>query len=138
MAVAASMVLDASVTIAALVVETNTPKARALLSDPPDAIHVPSIWLLEVNNFLVRAIQRGTIDLSFQSRSNAYLAALPLTVHAGVDFASLPPVSELAIKHRLTVYDASYLALALRLGIPIATFDEALAHAAAAENLPVL
>ena len=44
----------------------------------------------------------------------------------------------LARRHRLTVYDAAYLELAQREGVPLATLDGHLAAAATAEGVPVL
>ncbi|HVB15439.1 MAG TPA: type II toxin-antitoxin system VapC family toxin, partial [Stellaceae bacterium] len=44
----------------------------------------------------------------------------------------------LARKHRLTVYDAAYLELALRRALPLATLDMPLAHAARAEGVPLV
>jgi predicted nucleic acid-binding protein len=44
----------------------------------------------------------------------------------------------LARRYRLTVYDAAYLELAQRQGVPLATLDGALAAAATAENVPLL
>ena len=47
-------------------------------------------------------------------------------------------VLPLATKNNLTVYDATYLELAIRKGLPLATTDGALADAARAEGVPVL
>jgi predicted nucleic acid-binding protein len=47
-----------------------------------------------------------------------------------------PEVTALTRGHRLTVYDAAYLELALREGAPLATLDAALAGAARAEKVP--
>jgi predicted nucleic acid-binding protein len=44
----------------------------------------------------------------------------------------------LARRHRLTVYDAAYLELALREALPMATLDEALASAARAEGVSLV
>jgi predicted nucleic acid-binding protein len=44
----------------------------------------------------------------------------------------------LARRHRVTVYDAAYLELALREGLPLATLDAALADAARAEGVALL
>ena len=41
----------------------------------------------------------------------------------------------MAVKHALTLYDAAYLELALRLRLPLATFDKALCRAAEAEGV---
>ncbi|MGQ3045861.1 MAG: type II toxin-antitoxin system VapC family toxin [Niveispirillum sp.] len=46
-------------------------------------------------------------------------------------------VADLAAKHRLTVYDASYLALALDRGLPLATFDKEIIAAARSLSVPL-
>ncbi|MEA2884225.1 MAG: hypothetical protein QOH32_3481 [Bradyrhizobium sp.] len=48
------------------------------------------------------------------------------------------PILALAIRHRLTFYDATYLELAQRERIALATLDQALARAAIAENVPLI
>jgi predicted nucleic acid-binding protein len=45
---------------------------------------------------------------------------------------------DLAQAHGLTLYDATYLDLSLRAGLPLATLDQALGRAAAACGVPVL
>jgi predicted nucleic acid-binding protein len=44
----------------------------------------------------------------------------------------------IGIAHRLSAYDASYLELAMRRGIPIATQDERLFRAASAAGIEIL
>jgi predicted nucleic acid-binding protein len=44
----------------------------------------------------------------------------------------------IASMHELTVYDAVYLELGLRTGLPLATLDRALANAANVMGVPVL
>ena len=44
----------------------------------------------------------------------------------------------LARRHRLTVYDAAYLELALREALPLATLDKALAGTAGAEGVSLI
>ncbi len=44
-------------------------------------------------------------------------------------------IVRLAQRHRLAVYDATYLELAIRLGIPLATLDQRLAAAAQSEKV---
>ncbi|MGY2437947.1 type II toxin-antitoxin system VapC family toxin, partial [Escherichia coli] len=43
----------------------------------------------------------------------------------------------LASKHSLTLYDAAYLELARRLGLPLATLDKELRRAASAEDVAI-
>ena len=50
-------------------------------------------------------------------------------------FFSIQPLME---RHRLTAYDAAYLELAVRRGLPLATLDSDLASAARAEGVPLL
>ncbi len=54
-------VLDASVAIAAILVEERTPEARTILRTALDRVIVPSLWHLEVGTILLRAERRGTI-----------------------------------------------------------------------------
>ena len=44
----------------------------------------------------------------------------------------------LAERHRLTIYDAAYLELAQRRGVPLATLDTELRNAAGAEGVILL
>lgn len=57
---------------------------------------------------------------------------LPLKVDttASTQSSTMKTVCELAEKHGLTTYDASYLELAIRLGLPLATLDSDLYNAA--------
>jgi predicted nucleic acid-binding protein len=58
-----------------------------------------------------------------------------------IEFAPLPvagAVFVLARRHHLTFYDASYLELAMRERIALATLDQALARAAIAEGVPLI
>lgn len=54
------------------------------------------------------------------------------------DSRALTTILRLAETHRLTTYDASYLELAMRLGVPLATLDKSLRHAAGEAGVPLL
>jgi len=56
------------------------------------------------------------------------LKALPITVDPP-DANRVMQLPVLALKHQLTVYDAAYLELALRLKLPVATKDGAMKRA---------
>ena len=70
------------------------------------------------------------MDSAKADRALRLLRRLPVTVETDVEEDEL---MRLARRHRLTVYDAAYLELALRRGHPLATLDAALATAARAE-----
>jgi predicted nucleic acid-binding protein len=61
-----------------------------------------------------------------------FLTALPIAVDAETPFRSFDPILGLARAHALTAYDAAYLDLALRRGLPLATLDDDLKKAASA------
>jgi predicted nucleic acid-binding protein len=76
--------------------------------------------------------RRGRLDSAKTARALSLLRALPVATDAGEDEAVL---MQLARRHRLSVYDASYLEFALRRGLPLATLDTALSDAARAEGV---
>jgi predicted nucleic acid-binding protein len=91
---------------------------------------VPVTWGLEVANVIARAEAKGLVT---EARGGAFLEMLE-----GVDIEGdtatfehvLSDTLQLARRYRLSAYDASYLELALRQGIAIATLDEDLQKAA--------
>ena len=94
-----------------------------------DAI-VPLLWAYEVANGLVMAHRRNRIALEDLTEIIQSLNALPITVDPQ-DSNAVLQLPALALKYHLTAYDAAYLELALRLGLPIATKDDALKRAMA-------
>ena len=89
---------------------------------------VPPLWPLEIANVLVVAERRRRLRRSDSARFLELVGALPIAV----DTATPNPSHLLAVarEHRLSAYDAAYLALAMREGIPLATRDLALGKAA--------
>ena len=91
---------------------------------------VPVTWGLEVANVIAKAEAKSLVT---EARSGAFLEMLE-GVDIEVDpvtFAhALSDTLQLARRYKLSAYDASYLELALRLGIPLATLDEDLQKAA--------
>lgn len=90
---------------------------------------VPSVWPLEVGNALVVAERRGRLSRAALARFVALLSELPIAVEWESTERALNEIVALAREHRLSTYDASYLDLAMRLGLPLATRDGALAVA---------
>ena len=98
------------------------------LSD--DLAIVPSIWMLEVANGLLVAERRGRLTAADMSQAHGILAGLPIKARDLSLDAALGPVLALARQENLSSYDASYLELAMREGVPLATVDDALRSAA--------
>lgn len=91
---------------------------------------VPSLWPLEVANSLQMAVRRHRIDTAFRDASLANLALLNIQMDPDTANFAWNDTLRLAGQHDLTLYDATYLELALRLSLPLATRDSALRKAA--------
>jgi predicted nucleic acid-binding protein len=92
---------------------------------------VPGLWRLEVANAFQSALPRKRISPEYRDKSLAELAQLPIAVDA--DTATYAWTATLSIAERfgLTIYDATYLELARRRNLPLATLDLELRAAAA-------
>jgi predicted nucleic acid-binding protein len=99
---------------------------------------VPALWRLEIANVLEMGVRKGRCDAAFRDAVFADLALLPIAVDQETDRHAWGSTAKLAAKHRLTVYDAAYLELARRRGLPLATLDNELRAAAAAEDVVLL
>ena len=132
-------VLDASATLPWLFEDEASPAADALLERVAlDGAVVPSLWFLECANALAAAERRGRIDAARVARNVSLLRRLPVAVDVADPADALGTTLDLARTHRLTAYDASYLDLALRRGLPLATNDGPLRIAAAAAGVALL
>jgi predicted nucleic acid-binding protein len=122
-------VVDASVALAWCFedeAKAHTEAVLDLLAD--DTAIVPSLWELEVSNVLLLGERRGRLTESQTTRFVALLGQLPILVDsASTDMAA---VIALGRQYTLTAYDAAYLALAQREGVPLASLDRKLREAA--------
>ena len=91
---------------------------------------VPYIWLLEVSNALLVAERRGRVTQAMVAGFLEYLRSLPIVVEQAEPDRIFGEVLLLAREQGLSVYDAAYLDLALRRGLPLATQDQVLRDAA--------
>lgn len=129
-----SFVLDISVTMRWFFGD-GRPKELDYAHTVLDAINsqnaiVPATWGLEVANVIARAEAK---DLATEARSGAFLEMLDgvdIEEDAATFAHALSDTLQLARRYRLSAYDASYLELAMRSGIPLATLDENLRKAA--------
>jgi predicted nucleic acid-binding protein len=87
---------------------------------------VPVLWRCEVSAVLARAEIKGFLPAGKAAAFLENLADLPIEV--GIESANhaLTDVHRLALQYRLSSYDATYLELALRRNLPLATLDEEL------------
>ena len=129
-------VVDASVVLAVLLSETRRLEAESLLREATRAgIVVPAHWALEVGNILLTSERRGTLTSDQRVIAVAHLDAMRVRIDTETHPRAWRDTMELALRHRLTLYDAAYLELAVRMRVPLATFDSALARAAVAEGV---
>ena len=134
-----SLVLDASLALSWYFEDERTPSADALLNSiADDGAVVPAHWRLEIANGFQTAIRRKRIDANFRDRAIAQLDCLVIVVDLETDRYAWTSTLRLADRFGLTAYDAAYLELAHRRGVPLATLDEDLSAAGLALGLRVL
>jgi len=132
-------VLDASVAVAWCFDDESTPAAWALLDRLRTAPgHVPALWALEIGNILLGSERRRRITRARTTEFLEILGELDVRIDPDLPGRAFRDVLPLARERRLTTYDATYLELAMRLGLPLATKDAALARAAAALRIKTL
>jgi predicted nucleic acid-binding protein len=90
---------------------------------------VPAIWHLEVGNVLLGAMRKKRIDQAGVETFFSRLGDLEILVDAETADRAWNKTLDLAQQHRLPAYDAAYLELAMRHGVPLATLDKELAAA---------
>jgi predicted nucleic acid-binding protein len=129
-------VLDASVTLSWLLRDAssrNAPYAFAVLNAlraPGVSAEVPVTWGLEIANVIARGEAKAQIT---EAQSEAFLELLnaaSIQADAATFTHALSNTLHLARRYRLSSYDASYLELALRSALPLATLDGDLQRAA--------
>ena len=129
-------VLDASFTFQWLLEDEASPEGdAALASIRLGGAAVPALWPIEITNVLGMAERRGRLTPDGVVGALALLQSLPLDVAGPPALAEAGGVLELMRRHRLTAYDATYLELAIRLRLPLATKDRELLAAALAVNV---
>ena len=131
--------MDASVTGAWCIPDESTPSTESVLDRiEADGAIVPGIWPLEVTNMLLIAERRGRLSFAETTRLVEFLSELPITIDTDGLARTFYSVPALARTHRLSSYDASYLELAMRRGLPLATLDKDLAKAATAVGVQLI
>ena len=132
-------VIDCSVAVAWCFEDEATPASDGLLERlGAEAAAAPAIWPLELGNVLVMAERRGRVNATQVAEFVSLLRELPVAIEEETPQRAFDEVLALARNEGLTTYDASYLELAMRLGVPLATQDKELRLAAERLGTPVL
>jgi predicted nucleic acid-binding protein len=134
-----AFVVDASVALGWSLKDEQTEYARSVLErlDEEPAI-APAVWVLEVANGLLIAERRGRITPADIVTVQEILINLQVgVIDATVEttFLSALPIAR---EQQISAYDASYLDLAIREGLPLATQDGPLRAAAERVGVPVV
>ena len=132
-------VLGTSVTLAWCFEHESSSTADAILDllVSLEAI-VPAIWPVEVGNALLAGERRKRITPAETARSLELLRSLNIHLDDAGLGLGVDDLVALARSHKLSVYDAAYLSLAMREGIPLATLDRSLARAAQRAGISLL
>ncbi len=128
-----AFVPDASVAAAWVLPDEEAAVAELALDRlGEETAKVPDVFWHELRNLLLSAERRGRIDACHAEASMARLRRL--RIHRAEE-SDDRAIMALARAHRLTAYDASYLALAIREGCALASLDRRLNEAAATEGV---
>jgi predicted nucleic acid-binding protein len=131
-----SFVVDASIAASWFLPNEATPSATALARRAArEYPTVPSLFVHEMRNLLIMAARRGRVGEAHIRQQFEELEKLRRTI---ADPRESGAILRLAVRHGLTGYDATYLALAIDKRLPLATLDKPLAAAARAEKVPIL
>ena len=131
-------VLDSSVTMSWCFPDENDPYAQDVLRAlPSSGAAVPSLWPLEVGNILLVGERRGRISQADTAVFIGLLEGLPIRIDEETSEHAMKASLSLARAQNLSLYDATYLELALRRGLPMATLDARLKLAASTLGVPV-
>ena len=134
-----SIVLDASMALAWLFADERTVATEdVLLRVTVEGGIAPSLWRLEIANVLQVAVRRGRCDEHYVDRSLQDLAELSIATDDETNEHAWGATKALAREHSLTLYDAAYLELAMRLKKPLASCDAGLLRAAKNCGLEIL
>lgn len=134
-----SFVLDASVTLSWCFSDETTSGTLSLLEKLEiESAFVPELWTLEVGNILINAERRKRISYAKISEFITLLQNLNIKTDYETSIRGFREILSLAHAEKLTTYDAAYLELAMRMGLPLATKDTDLAKIAKRMGVKVI
>lgn len=134
-----TMVIDASASLSWFFADERTAQGEELLRRVvEEGAVVPGMWRLEMANALQLAVRRGRVNAAFRDDSIRRLGKLPIAIDPEMNTHAWTGTLLLAAKHELTVYDAAYLELAIRLNAALATRDIELLRAAESSQVETI
>lgn len=134
-----AFVIDASIALAWCFEDEASPGTDLVLEHVRDrGAIVPALWHLELGNVLLQAEKRSRIAMAEIAARLELIAALPIEVDQETTAHAWRETLALARAQGLTTYDAAYLELAVRRGIPLVTKDETLRVAAERLGVPTI
>ncbi|MFN8591708.1 MAG: type II toxin-antitoxin system VapC family toxin [Thermomicrobiales bacterium] len=134
------MVLDASVTLAWVFKDEFSEYATRIAAILHlDVAFVPAIWPMEVTNSILSATRRGRLAPYRAYDFLNEIGKLRIEIDREQHWQMVAQSAlDGGLRYGVSAYDASYLDLALRRGLPLATQDRRLAEAALAAGIPML
>jgi len=133
-----ALVIDSSAALSWCFEDEASPESDALFERVRDqGAVVPGLWHLEVANVLLQAERRGRIATGDVTMRLELIAELPITTDNETNARAWREILALARAEGLTTYDATYLELAIRRGLPLQTKDAALIAAAERSGVAV-
>ncbi len=131
-AAAKELVIDASIAVAWCFDDEKTPYTELVLNRMAEGVEasVPAVWSFETANALLMAERRRRLTTSQSSFFLDQLSNFNIRIDNAIAPHIFGAVMSEARRWHLTVYDASYLELALRRNLPLATLDETMKKAA--------
>lgn len=134
-----AVVIDSSIALTWCFEDEASPETDALFDRVrDDGAVVPALWYLELSNVLLQAEKRGRIRAGDVMARLQLIADLPISVDQETTPRAWREILTLARTEGLTTYDATYLELALRRGLPLLTRDGDLGAAARRLRVAVL
>lgn len=125
------LVIDSSIAIAWCFPDEQDAYSQSVLDAlAVEPAMVPDLWRLEVANTLLVGERRKRSTQANTVQWMAFFASLPITVDEETHLHAFGDTTALGRSHNLSAYDAAYLELALRRGMPLATLDDKLKAAA--------
>lgn len=123
-------ILDCSIAVAWCFEDEASETCDALLERVRDeGALVPSLWYLELGNVMIQAERRGRTMPADVSTRLELIGDLPIVIDDETPLRAFHETLALARAQNLTTYDATYLELAIRRGLPLATNDKRLRSA---------